>query len=156
MNASFRRLIEEADRKVHSLRRCKAATISNKKKFPAVPGVYVISNGSKNLYVGLAGNLKRRLAQHANGRQQQSAFTLKLAAHLFRKRNRTKAPISLNKLRRTVAFHDVYKQTAEQIGEMKARYVQADNLRLRLVLEVYAGIVFKTKWNDFNLKDKRS
>ncbi len=73
---------------------------------------------------------------------------MKLAARKFRKGK--VASKSLNQLRSDQNFRKIYSLTADQVKRMKVRYVVADALRLRIILEVCAGMSFKTKWNDFN------
>jgi predicted GIY-YIG superfamily endonuclease len=150
VTTSFRKLVKEAERKIRALRRCKLIPISQKQQFPKAAGVYVICKGKRNLYAGLARNVQRRLIQHSNGRQIQSAFTLKLTAHTYRKNG--KLSKSLNRLRTDREFRKIYARTADRIKRMKARYVLVDSMPLRIVLEVYAGMTFKTKWNDFNVE----
>ncbi|KAB2882539.1 MAG: hypothetical protein F9K38_07680 [Pseudorhodoplanes sp.] len=148
MSAEVRKLAKAAEIKLKELQRCAPVPIAELKSFPSSGGVYVISKGSQNLYAGLAKNLKRRLRQHINGKQIQSAFTLKLAAHDFRK-TIEKVP-SKSKLRSHKAFKKLYADTASRIRLMNARYVEVENAKLRIVLEVFAGVTFNTRWNDFN------
>lgn len=150
---SFDKLVQEAKLLGRKLRKCAFVSMSESSPFPVSGGVYVISDRGIDLYAGLASNLKRRLRQHTNGKQIQSAFTLKLASYSFKKKHRSKQLLSIVRLRVDGDFLDVldvYARTANKVKQMKVRYVETDDPKLRIILEVYAGMLFNTKWNDFN------
>ncbi len=146
---SFRALAQQAERKLKELRKAKLMPMAERATFPKAPGVYAISKGNSVLYVGLSKNLKRRFAQHTNGRQYQSMFTIKVARDIYRKNTGDKST-SQTKLYESKKYKKAYKLAANNISRMSVRFVKVEDARLRIVLEVCAGMAFKTKWNDFN------
>lgn len=84
----------------------------------------------------------------------QSAFTLRVARTILgQKKIGGRYPKSLNKLLADDEFRMAVADAASKIANMKVQFVEAGSLRLRIVLEVQVGLVFKTKWNDFNLEE---
>jgi predicted GIY-YIG superfamily endonuclease len=147
--SSFRELANQAERKLIELRRAKPVSITSKTDLRDVPGVYAISNGKSVLYVGLSKKLKQRFRQHTNGQHYQSMFTIKIARDIYRKQTGDKST-SQTKLYESKKYKKAYELAAKRVQKMKVRFVEVDDARLRIVLEVCAGMAFKTKWNNFN------
>jgi hypothetical protein len=55
-------------------------------KLPERRGVYLLSEGAVHLYVGIAGNLRRRWNDHRYGQESGATLAIKLARERTRKR----------------------------------------------------------------------
>ena len=121
---------------------------SHAAKIPLAPGLYLLSEGLRPVYVGQTRNLRRRLAQHGGSwaRQNQATFafalarTAGLAANPTLARHRTR-----NALAEDPAFAALFRDQRERVAAMSVQVVEVDDPELRTVFEVYAAVVLGTE-----------
>lgn len=154
MKQQLQAAVLSVEEKLAELRKSKLKPLADVSDFPRSAGVYIVYNGKRALYVGIATNLKRRLQQHIEDRRVSSALTLKLAfieANIVKKGGRY--PQSREKYFRNEEFLTAYKAAAKKVRRMKVRFIEVNSAPLRIILEAYAGMLFKTELNDFNLEN---
>jgi len=115
-----------------------------------VAGVYLLSEGSRHLYVGRTRDIGKRLQNHL-GTWRQAAFAFRLAREATRKvKPSYRRKDSRATLMRNPAFAAAFEQARVRIRAMDARYVElADPIRQHL-LEVYVAVALDTPYNDFD------
>lgn len=115
---------------------------------PARPGVYLLSEGSRPIYVGQTRNLRRRLAQHAStwAKQNQASFAFSqarveaLTTNPSLRRHRTRAALADDP-----EFALVFSRHRERVAAMVIQYVEVSDPELRTVFEVYAAVILGTE-----------
>lgn len=153
MKAQLRVAALKVEQKLDELKSSKLKPLADLSKFPTNAGVYLIYDGKRAVYSGLATNLKTRLKQHTEHRRVSSALTLKLAfveANIVKKGGRW--PQRREKFFKNKDFLSAYEVAAKKVKRMKVRFVEEDSPPVRIILEAYAGLVFRTKLNDFNME----
>jgi hypothetical protein len=120
---------------------------------PKTGGVYVVYDGKSALYAGIATNLKRRFQQHVEHRRVASALTVKLAfieAKIVKAGGRY--PQSRQDYFKDTEYLNAYRKAAQKVKRMKVRFIEVNSAPVRIILEAYAGMLLKTKLNDFNME----
>ncbi len=125
----------------------KVPLLSN--RVPAA-GIYLLSEGSRHLYVGRTRDIGKRLHNHF-GTWRQAAFAFRLAREATGKvKPSYRRKDSREALMRDPAFANAFEQASARIREMDARYVEvADPIR-QYLLEVYVAVALDTPYNDFD------
>ena len=122
--------------------------VSLAKKIP-VPGIYLLSEGDKHLYVGRAKNIGNRLQNHI-GTWRQAAFAFQLARE---ETGKTKASYRVEGSRAALMgdprFKQAFDQARQRVKDMDARYVEAADPIRQSLLEIYVAVALNTPYNDF-------
>jgi hypothetical protein len=115
--------------------------------------IYLFSEGPRHLYVGRTRHLRQRLRQHSIPASQhnQAVFAFRLAREMT---GRLVAAYSAEGSRVTLCsdpeFGAVFMKAKERVRSMDVRYVEETDPLRQALLEIYASIVLKTPYNDFN------
>jgi hypothetical protein len=116
-------------------------------------GVYLYSEGKRDLYVGRSNNLRRRMQRHGRpgATYKQAAFAFRLAREATGRIKASYKPEgSRARLIADPQFLAAFTKAKERIFCMDLRFVaEADPVRQAL-LEIYVAIVLGTPYNDFD------
>jgi predicted GIY-YIG superfamily endonuclease len=115
--------------------------------------IYLLSEGPNHLYVGRTRKLGRRLRQHsiAGAQHNQAVFAFKLAREVT---GRLAAAYSVEGSRKMLCaepeFAEAFKQSKARVRNMDLRFVEEADPTRQALLEIYASVVLRTKYNDFD------
>ena len=117
-------------------------------------GVYLLSEGRRNLYVGRSNNIRSRIGRHCRpgATHSMAAFAFRLARESTGNIRATykKGAGSRDALMQDAKFVAAFAQAKARIGAMELRFVgEPDPVRQGL-LEVYVAVVLETPYNDFD------
>lgn len=117
---------------------------------PAVPGVYLFSDGARYRYVGQTRNLRERLGQHTRPSGTHFSATL---AFLMAVEQATLAGLDVRQARSALqvdpAFVPLFTEAKATVASWDVQYVQVDDPNVRTVFEVYAHLALGTDLNSF-------
>ncbi|NUQ01142.1 MAG: hypothetical protein HUU35_14935 [Armatimonadetes bacterium] len=117
-------------------------------------GVYLLSEGSKHLYVGRSNDLRGRYGRHCkpNATHRMAAFAFRLAREATGKLKASykKGPDSRDGLMMNANFRAAFDAAKARIRAMDYRFVAEDDQVRQALLEIYVAVVLKTPYNDFN------
>ena len=116
-------------------------------------GVYLISDGRHNIYVGRSNNLRRRMRRH--GRPSATHRQTGLAFRMARKATgNVKASYNTKGSRADLVkdpeFQAAFTRAKERIRRMDLRYVAEPDPTRQALLEIYVAVVLDTPYNDFD------
>ena len=115
--------------------------------------IYLLSEGANHLYVGRTRKLRNRMRQHsrAGAHHNQAVFAFKLAREVT---GRLAAAYSAEGSRKTLcaepAFAEAFNQAKTRVRNMDLRFVEEADPTRQALLEIYASVVLRTKYNDFD------
>ncbi|MCW5681546.1 MAG: GIY-YIG nuclease family protein [Xanthobacteraceae bacterium] len=153
MRRNLQAIAKSVEKHLTELTRAKLKPLDDLSRFPKTGGVYVVYDGKSALYAGIATNLKRRFHQHIEDRRVASALTVKLAfleAKIVKVGGRY--PKSRQEFFKDANYLIAYRRAAHKVRRMKARFIEVNSAPVRIILEAYAGMLLKTKLNDFNME----
>jgi predicted GIY-YIG superfamily endonuclease len=116
-------------------------------------GIYLFTEGGKNLYVGRSDDIRQRLGLHCrpSATHNQATFAFRLAKELC---GITKASYKPEGSRADLASKDplkgVFKAQKERLQLMDIRTVKEADANRQALLEMYVSIALGTPYNDFN------
>ena len=117
---------------------------------PKKPGVYVIIEQDRAIYVGRTRDLRRRLNDHLSSSVSKAALAVRMA--------RCDTGLSANYRRERSArhlfdtdedFRAAFNSATERIGTMHVRYVVEENDVRQALMEIYAAVQLETPYNSF-------
>jgi predicted GIY-YIG superfamily endonuclease len=153
MNPMFREIVESLEPKFQQL--VNSAPVTYARLPRAIPerGIYLFSEGDAHLYVGRTNHLRNRLRGHcsASTTHLTAAFAFRIARQKTNRLRPTyKKEGSRASLMQDEAFAAEFRAAKQRLLKMDIRYVEeADPIRQTL-LEVYAAVILKTPFNDFD------
>ena len=115
--------------------------------------IYLLSEGENHLYVGRTRRLRNRLRQHsvAGAQHNQAVFAFKLAREVT---GRLTAAYSSGGSRVALSsdgvFGEAFTQAKARVRNMDLRFVEEADPTRQALLEIYASVVLRTKYNDFD------
>lgn len=115
--------------------------------------IYLLSEGQNHLYVGRTRKLRQRLRQHSVNAAQhnQAVFAFRLAREIT---GRLVAAYSTKGSRKALcadsAFSGAFQQAKARVRSMDLRFVEETDPTRQALLEIYASVVLRTKYNDFD------
>ena len=150
MNARFRKHVERLEGKFRELIGTKPFRVDQLPKNVPTSGVYLFSEGKKHLYVGRSREIRRRLNYHCSGQCTVATF----AFHLAREgsgflRATYKPKGSRKELAANPKFKRAFGKATKRVREMRIRFVEETDPVRQALLELYAAISLKTKYNKF-------
>lgn len=140
----------------HSLRRLLASepsVVGALPKHMPEAGIYLLSEGTKHLYVGRSKNIRRRLSRHSRlgATHRMAAFAFRLAREATgRMRASYKTEGSRAELMKDPEFVAAFDAAKKRIREMHVRFVEEPDPVRQTVLEVYVAVTLETPYNDFD------
>ena len=150
MSARFDRLIAKMP---ELLRVLKSNPLLNRDNLVDIPrqGVYVFYESKKALYVGRSNRMKERMQEHSrqSSDNYSATFALRLAKEEYG-RNRVIPKSMTNKeLLNIGEFKSLFSKAKERVACMEIRVLESEDQVEQTLLEIYAALSLKTKYNDF-------
>lgn len=115
--------------------------------------IYLLSESNDHLYVGRTRRLRNRLRQHSipGAQHNQAVFAFKLARE---KTGRLIAAYSAVGSRTALLaeadFGEAFREAKARVRNMDLRFVEETDPTRQALLEIYASVVLRTKYNDFD------
>jgi hypothetical protein len=115
--------------------------------------IYLLSEGQIHLYVGRTRKLRQRLRQHSivGAQHNQAVFAFKLAREAT---GQLAAAYSAEGSRKLMCaepvFAAAFQQAKARVRNMDLRFVEEADPTRQALLEIYASVVLRTKYNDFD------
>ena len=152
MNPKFRIVVSDLDQKFKRLLSMPPAKLDTLPRAMPKQGVYLLSQGSRHLYVGRTNRLRHRLQEH--GRSSADHFSATFAFLIARhKTGRTRAAYTKEgaraKLAASPGFGRAFARARERVARMDVRWVAEPRQVRQALLEIYAATVLGTKYNRF-------
>jgi len=154
MHKNFRQFVEQLHPKFELLINSDPCTTETLPKKIPLAGIYLFSEKNKHLYVGRSRNIRRRLKLHcrASSQHNQATFAFKLAREITGNLKATykSAQGSRTALVLEPVFLKNFIEQKQRIKLMDIRFVEEADPTCQALLEIYASVVLKTPYNDFN------
>ena len=119
---------------------------------PAKPGLYLLTEGGKPVYVGQTRNLRKRLTQHGAlySWSMSATFAFRIAKIEAKKRGLNTRRFN-RKLEADPEFAKLFVAAKQRVAAMEAQVIQMEDPITRTVFEVYAAVMLDTpkEYNDF-------
>jgi hypothetical protein len=153
MNETFSEIIKTLEPSLQRLMNMSPSSPTALPKNIPISGIYILSEGANNLYVGRSRNIRRRI-----GRHWKPAATHRMAAFAFRLARKAtgnfsaayKKKGSRADLMEDSIFRAAFDDAKKRISKMDLRFVEeADPIR-QAILEIYVSICLQTPYNDFD------
>jgi hypothetical protein len=151
MNSDFQKLLAQV---VALHEQLIVSTVYKRAEIPKeceYPGVYVLSERGKWLYVGRSRNVRARVLLHSQpGRKWNAPFAFLLAREATLSWQPSYRPVGSRKhLLANKAFLAAFVEQAQRIACMDVRLVRVDDPVTQALLEIYSSTVLATPYNDF-------
>lgn len=153
MHQRFRAFVDQLHPSFERLIAMDPVTAATIPHFAPSPGVYLFSEGDRQLYVGRTKHLKQRMGQHSRpgSRYNQAVFAFKLAREAT---NRLEADYAGDGRREALIqdeeFSRAFTEAKVRVRNMDLRYVEETDPTSQALLEIYASVVLETPYNDFD------
>jgi len=152
MNESFKRYMETLHPSFERLLSMHPVKIAALPKPLPEKCVYLFSEGKNHFYVGRTRRLRNRLRQHsiAGAQHNQAVFAFKLPREAT---GQMIAAYSAQGSRKALSadpkFDAAFSQAKARVRNMDLRFVEEPDPLRQALLEIYASVVLRTKYNDF-------
>jgi hypothetical protein len=150
MNEIFRQHVEQLHAKFEALMEMEPVTLTNLPRDIPQSGIYLFSEGPSHLYVGRSKRIRDRLKYHC-GPAKDAPFAFKLARELT---GHTKASYSKSNSREQLladpVFQAAFQAAKERIRRMHIRFAEEPDPNGQALLEIYATIALRARYNDFD------
>ncbi len=153
MNAKFRAIVSDLDQKLKRLRSMPPVKLNALPRTMPKRGVYLLSQGSRHLYVGRTNRLRQRLHEHRrlSANHFSATFAFLIARHSTGRKKATYTKEgSRAKLAASPRFGRAFARARAQVARMDVRWVAEPRQVQQALLEIYAAIELGTKYNDFD------
>jgi hypothetical protein len=147
--AEFAAAVDQMERLLQQLEAAPCLRVAEHPVLPAVPGVYLFTDGKKPIYVGQSRSLRRRLRIHTRptSRHNQASFAFNLA-----KREARLAGVDIVRRRKTLgadaAFEVHFAAARAAVAQMSVQFVEVPDPIVRTMFEMYVSLVLDTR--EFN------
>ena len=152
MRPEFRQFVESLEPQLESLLASAPRRFSELSGVPKNPGIYLFSEGAQHLYVGRTSNLRNRLRAHCSSgsTHASAAFAFRIARAVTGNLKATYRPEgSRASLAADPKFAAAFTAAKERLAAMDIRYVEESDPVRQTLLEVYAAVILRTPYNDF-------
>ncbi len=116
-------------------------------------GIYLLSEGTRHLYVGRSNRLHKRIGNHCRegATYKMSAFAFRLAREATGRLQATYTKHgSRADLMQDPAFVRAFERAKGRIRQMDVRFVEESDPVHQAILEVYVAVALQTPYNDFD------
>jgi len=132
------------------VKKVKAMPPADMKTLPERGGLYVLSEGAVYLYVGITGNLRRRLQGHRYGRESGATFAIKLAREKTGHHAKYNSSEGLKALLKLPDFAAAFIDAKVRVRQMEVRFLDdIEDDDVLAILEVYMARALGAAYNDF-------
>lgn len=155
MHPRFAKLIESLEATHQALVTMTPVTYATlPRDLPLSCGIYLFSEGAKNLYVGRTNRLRQRLRGHCV--MSANHFSATFAFRIARKETgKTTASYAKSGSRPDLLndplFRLAFERAKRRIALMDLRYVEETDPTRQALLEIYTATALETEYNDFNV-----
>jgi len=149
MNSNFKDHIDQLPGQLRELVQSAPASFP----LPEAPGIYVLSEAERHLYVGRTNNVRRRIKNHTrpSSGHNQATFAFRLARQATgRKEAEYSSTGSRQALLCDPAFAAAFEAAKARVRQMQVRFLQVAHPIQQALLEIYAAISLATPYNDFD------
>lgn len=115
-------------------------------------GIYLFSENDTHLYIGRSNHIKRRIQYHCrlSSDHNKATFAFRIAREKTEFKKATyKTQGSRKNIEADPIFKSVFIEAKERIRNMELRFVEINDPILQALFEIYASMVLKTPFNDF-------
>lgn len=116
-------------------------------------GIYLLTEGGVDLYVGRSNSMPKRLRNHARpgGTHNQATFAFLLAREQTGLTKATYSPTgSRSELERDPIFRPAFTDAKARVACMHVRCVEETDPVRQALLEMYVALALRTRYNDFD------
>ena len=150
MDSKFKDLVDGQQQKYEALIGMTPVAVDTAPKDTPKGGVYLFSEGGRNLYTGRTKRLIRdRLKDHVST-ADDCPFAWRLARARMGEKATYKIKGSRKELLKDPAFKAEYEKSKARIRKMQVRYVGEDDPLKQALLEIYVAFVSEAEHNDFD------
>jgi hypothetical protein len=148
MNEIFRKHVEQLHPKFEALMRMSPVTLATLSNDADKSGIYLLSEGSRHLYIGRSRKIRSRLRMHV-GHPAGASFAIKLARESTGRKASYTALGSVKELLNEPEFSAAFQKAKQRIRAMHIRYIDEADCNRQALLEIYATLSLNTPYNDF-------
>ena len=125
---------------------------------PEAAGIYVLSEGGRDVYVGRTGNLRRRLADHRSSSVMRATLAVKIARIKAKKPANYKSGSGAKHLYKNCpTFRAEFEAALKRVRAMQVRYLKVpenkDEGVRQALLEIHAAVKLRTLERDGGYND---
>ncbi|MBZ5533554.1 MAG: GIY-YIG nuclease family protein [Acidobacteriia bacterium] len=154
MDPLFAPYIESLHSKLQELIAAAPITPLNVPRSTCKKGVYLLSEGDQDHYVGRSNHIRKRLSRHCSpgATHRMAAFAFRLAREKTGNIKATykKGHGSRSALMEDPTFLAAFEEAKDRIAKMSVRYVEETDPIKQALLEIYVAVVRRTRYNDFD------
>lgn len=153
MHERFRSVVDALHPSLQQLMAIEPAKPLHLPKTAPQAGIYLLSEGSRHLYVGRSNRIRKRLSNHCrvSATYKMAAFAFKLARESTGRLKATyKTEGSRADLITDAVFANAFAEAKARIRDMDVRFVAASEPICQALLEVYVAVALNTPYNDFD------
>jgi hypothetical protein len=149
----FSDLVETLAPKLNSLQTMSPYSNGALPKDMPKSGIYLFSEGRRPLYVGRSSNIRQRYGHHCrpSSPHNQAVFAFLLAREITNRISPVykKGEGNRSWLVQQPDFLAAFLEAKVRVRAMDFRFVEQSDQTLQALLEIYAAVVLRTKYNDF-------
>ena len=123
--------------------------LGQRKQFPRVPGVYLISDSEGHLYTGRCKNIWQRMGNHGGKSPDSSTFAFRLASKAVNHKATYLEGKGRKELKKDEAFKTAFLSNVALIRAMTVRFVEIEDDATQHMFELYVHMALKTPHNSF-------
>lgn len=120
-------------------------------KVPAVPGIYLFSDGERYRYVGQTRNLRARLGQHTrpSGTHYSATLAFLLATERAKEFGVTLTGRQRSELQLAADFAPHFSDCKAEVASWDVQFIELTDPLVRTIFEVYVHVALATDLNSF-------
>lgn len=118
-------------------------------RFPARPGVYLITDATGHLYTGRCKSIRQRMKNHGGNAPESSTFAFRLACDKIGRKATYKKGEGRKDLVSDPKFKSAFLENVERIRQMEVRHVVIEDDITQHLFEVYVHLALRTPHNSF-------
>ena len=149
MKPDFVSLVAQMEPLLSELLASHACEVSDYGRMPAQPGVYLLSEGTNNLYIGRARSLRNRMKQHTSRSHYSASFALKLAREKTKRLSNYRPENAAKTLMKDDQFRNAFLEMVDRVKHMRARHIVQPDDHLQYLFEMYASLTLDVPYCDF-------
>jgi len=143
--ADFTKLVKAAPKLLKRLQAAERHLMIDLSDVPAVPGIYLLSEGDRPMYVGQSRNVRSRLRRHQreNAGSEEASYAFSLARREARQAGHP-IPKSRRACQDDPLFAELFSAARRRVGRMHVQVIELPSPIDRTLFEVYASLALET------------
>lgn len=153
MHEVFKGYIDSLEPSFQRLMNMEPVTVATLPRETPQAGIYLFSEGDKNLYVGRTNTIKKRLQNHCrpSSGHNSATFAFRLTRQITGMTQATyTAKGSRQELERDPIFSPVFIEQKNRVRNMNVQFVSEPDPMRQALLEMYVAVSLGTPHNDFD------